>query len=512
MPTTSNFGWNTPADTDLVKDGALAIRTLGDNIDASLVDLKGGTTGQILSKASNSDLDYTWITNDVGDITEVVANSPLTGGGSSGSVSVGIQDGTTAQKGAVQLEDSTSSTSTTKAATPNSVKTAYDLADAAIPESIVNAKGDLISASADNTPAILTAGSNGETLLADSSQTTGLRWGNNLGFTAGKNKIINGDCLINQRNFSSGTATGQYIVDRFQDDGSGGTRTASVEQFTAGAAPVAGYEAKQYVRLVSASQASAGNYYALAQNIEDVRVLAGQTATVSFWAKAASGTPNIGVTLQQNFGSGGSATVTTSAAAVQTITTSWARYSFQVSVPSISGKTIGTSSLLRLYIFVSAGTTISGLGYPAVGLQNNTFDLWGVQVEAGSVATAFQTATGTLAGELALCQRYYWRNTTGSTNGVVASGIATATGFAQVVTQNPVQMRIEPTSVDYADLRITDFVGINSAVTALTIVSADSGALQVSLTATVGSGLTQFRPAFLTASSATGYLGLSAEL
>ena len=60
MPTTSNFGWTTPADTDLVKDGAAAIRTLGNGIDTSLVDLKGGTTGQILSKASNTDLDFTW--------------------------------------------------------------------------------------------------------------------------------------------------------------------------------------------------------------------------------------------------------------------------------------------------------------------------------------------------------------------------------------------------------------------------------------------------------------------
>ena len=73
MPTTTNYGWTTPADTDLVKDGAAAIRTLGNGIDSSLVDLKGGTTGQILSKASNTDLDYTWIANDQGDITEVQA-------------------------------------------------------------------------------------------------------------------------------------------------------------------------------------------------------------------------------------------------------------------------------------------------------------------------------------------------------------------------------------------------------------------------------------------------------
>jgi hypothetical protein len=66
MPTTSNFGWTTPADTDLVKDGAAAIRTLGNGIDTSLVDLKGGTTGQVLSKASNTDLDFSWVSDATG--------------------------------------------------------------------------------------------------------------------------------------------------------------------------------------------------------------------------------------------------------------------------------------------------------------------------------------------------------------------------------------------------------------------------------------------------------------
>ena len=71
MPTTSNFGWTTPADTDLVKDGAAAIRTLGNGIDTSFLDLKGGTTGQNLRKASNTDLDFTF----AGDATNTVIDA-----------------------------------------------------------------------------------------------------------------------------------------------------------------------------------------------------------------------------------------------------------------------------------------------------------------------------------------------------------------------------------------------------------------------------------------------------
>jgi hypothetical protein len=63
MATTTNFGWSTPDDTSLVKDGAAAIRTLGQSIDTSMMDLEGGTTGQVLSKASNTDMDFTWTSN-----------------------------------------------------------------------------------------------------------------------------------------------------------------------------------------------------------------------------------------------------------------------------------------------------------------------------------------------------------------------------------------------------------------------------------------------------------------
>jgi hypothetical protein len=174
--TTPNFGWPVPTSTDLVKDGATAIEALGDSIDASLLDLKGGTTGQVLSKNSNTDMDFVWVTDAAGDITGVTVTSPLTGGGTSGAVTIGILNGTTSNLGAVQLSDSTSSTSTTLAATANAVKTSYDLANAAIPNAIVDAKGDLIAATAADTPARLAVGTNGQVLTADSTAATGLAW------------------------------------------------------------------------------------------------------------------------------------------------------------------------------------------------------------------------------------------------------------------------------------------------------------------------------------------------
>lgn len=111
--TTPNFGWDIPQSTDLVKDGATAIAALGTDIDTALVDLKGGTTGQVLSKNSNTDLDFTWVAQD----------------------------------------DSN-----------------------AIQNAIVDAKGDLISATAADTPARLAVGTNGQVLTADSTTATGLKW------------------------------------------------------------------------------------------------------------------------------------------------------------------------------------------------------------------------------------------------------------------------------------------------------------------------------------------------
>jgi hypothetical protein len=232
----------------------------------------------------------------------------------------------------------------------------------------------------------------------------------NIGFgQAGKNKIINGDFNINQRGLTSTTTNLAYGFDRFFISYGGGTYTNSAQTFTAGTAPVAGYEGKNFARLVTASQSAAADFAAYVQRIESVRTFAAQTVTVSMWAKASTGTPKIGVSISQDFGIGGGASsLVVISAATQTITSSWVRYSFTIAVPSIAGKTIGTSGdNLTVTFWTSAGTTISGLGYPAVGIQNVTIDTWGWQIEYGSKATPFQTASGgSPQAELAMCQRY----------------------------------------------------------------------------------------------------------
>jgi hypothetical protein len=137
--------------------------------------------GQFAYTKDNNSLWYysgsAWVASGAtGDIEGVTVTSPLTGGGTSGTVTVGILSGTTSNLGAVQLSDSTSSTSTTLAATANAVKTTYDLANGAIAKSIVDAKGDLVAATAADTVSRLAVGANGTVLTADSAEATGLKW------------------------------------------------------------------------------------------------------------------------------------------------------------------------------------------------------------------------------------------------------------------------------------------------------------------------------------------------
>jgi hypothetical protein len=507
---TTPFGWQMPTATDLVTDLPADFEVFGQAVATSMADLLGGTTGQILAKNSATDMDFVWIANDQGDITGITATSPLTGGGTSGAITVGIQDATTSVKGSVQLSDSTSTTSSVLAATPTAVKSAFDLADAAIAKTTVTTAGDLIYRNA-TVPVRLGIGTAGQVLTVNSGATAP-EWatpsgGSNL-FYAGKNKIINGDFGIWQRG-TSFTSTG-YTADRFTYTQNGSTCTVSQQTFTPGTAPVAGYEGQYFARSAVTSVAGASNYVWFRQLIENVRVFANQTITISFWAKADGAKP-ISIEWEQNFGSGGSASVQTFVAK-PTLTTSWARYSYTIAVPSIAGKTLAASTWSHLAFWLDAGSTYN-TRTNSLGQQNITFDVWGVQVEAGSTATDFVTASGgSPQAELAMCQRYYYRNTSGAAYVNMGIGAATSTTASTMDMQFPVTMRTAPTSVDFSTLRLQDFAA-GYAVTTLTIGTNGTGFQMGEMTANVASGLTSGKVYWIGSNnSSTGYIAFSAEL
>jgi len=229
---------------------------------------------------------------------------------------------------------------------------------------------------------------------------------NSIDLSAGKNKIINGDFGVWQRGTTfSNPLSEAYTADRWQlqHDGTGATRTISQQTFTPGTAPVAGYEGQYFYRYAISAAGTSNTFQQFLQKIEDVRTFAGQTVTLSFWAKA-DASRVLTLLYRTDYGTGGSSANQFSVGSV-TLTTSWTRYTVTYSVPSVSGLTIGTSSYGQWNFRPPAATV-------------QTIDIWGVQVEAGSVATAFQTASGTIQGELLACQRYYQLGGNGSAGSV----------------------------------------------------------------------------------------------
>ena len=317
-------------------------------------------------------------------------------------------------------------------------------------------------------------------------------------FVAGKNKIINGDFSIWQRGTSfSNVADAIYIADRWVSEISGVSgNTFSRQSFTAGSAPALGYEAQYFIRC-AATTATSNAYLGTSQRIEDVRTFAGQTVTLSFWAKADSARA-MSYVVYQNFGSGGSSQIVTVASA-GTNSTSWTRYSVTISIASVAGKTIGSGSYLQIGVLYAAANLSSGTA---------TLDLWGLQIETGSTATPFQTATGTIQGELAACQRYYFRTQTGTGYpymGVTVAGSSTTT-YANII--HKVTMRSTPTSVDFSAIRwqaINNSGNISSA-------SISDATPENTLLVCGTTGATTAQMNYVIGQTTSGYIGISAEL
>jgi hypothetical protein len=330
-------------------------------------------------------------------------------------------------------------------------------------------------------------------------------------YAAGKNKIINGDFEVWQRGAGAFTTDGTYCADRY-NLGIGGSGTLSVtrQTFTPGTAPVSGYESEYFLQGVTATTSGASDYKIVSQYIEDVRTFAGQTATFSFWAKAASGTPKIAIEVFQSFGSGGSANVFTYAGQV-TLSTSWARYTLTIAIPSISGKTVGTSSFLGMRFWLSAGSDFNSRT-GSLGSQNATFQIWGVQLESGSTATAFQTATGTIQGELAACQRYYYKLTNGVANAALMSAFYYSASSINAYVPFPVTMRTSPTVDQVTGTNYYSFVRNGATDTFNSFTLDQANATGVAIYNNSEASGTAGQAGYIFANNAAAYLAFTSEL
>ncbi|CAB4149329.1 hypothetical protein UFOVP529_107 [uncultured Caudovirales phage] len=328
--------------------------------------------------------------------------------------------------------------------------------------------------------------------------------------TSTRNILINGAFDVWQRGTS--ITVGNFTADRWLQSWSAGQSTvASRQSFALGSAPVSGYEGQFFHRCSWSGTAS--GVYSLSNRIEDVRTFAGQAVTLSFWAKASSATSVMSMAIGQIFGSGGSPSseVYTVGSAIG-LTTSWQRFSQTFNVPSISGKTIGTN--LNSYISVApfySNATVTGID----------FDIWGVQLESGSVATPFARASRTIEQEVASCYRYYYRITPGGTNRHFGFGYLRTATTATVQVDFPVIMRTAPTAIETSGT-VTDYslmyiatAGETGTLNSVVPVIAETSQYNSRITVTVASlaaGATLGSAAFLRAANATAYLGFSAEM
>jgi len=448
-----------PTATDLVTDLPADFEVFGQAVATSMADLLGGTTGQILAKNSNTDMDFVWVANDQGDITAVTAGTGISGGGTSGAVTI-----------------------------TNSMATE------------ITAKGDLIVGTGSATFDNLAAGANGSTLVADSSTSTGLRYQGSM--AAGKNAIINGAFDIWQRGTSIAVNAAAYTTDRWMGyRGAAGMTISRQSTNDTTNLPFIQYCAR--VQRDSGNTSTQSLQFTSPVETSNVYRYAGQTVTMSFYARAgANYSPTssaLGVYLSTGTGTDGNPLAgytgqTNTISQTATLTTTWQRFSYTATLTS-------TTTQFAPYFLASVTGTAGAADY---------FEVTGVQVEIGSVATPFTRTGGTIQGELAACQRYYYRATSNSNNNqVYGTGFAASTTTILVPVFFPVQMRTTPTSLGYSNLRGSDETTDLTPSAVVANSRTNANILQLQLTVT---GATAFRPYFAIGSGTAGYIEISAEL
>jgi hypothetical protein len=362
-------------------------------------------------------------------------------------------------------------------------------------------KGDLFTFT--TVDARLAVGSNGETLVADSSTSTGLRYQATM--AAGKNIVINGGMDFWQRGTTTTfNGSGGYGIDRWYVN--------SFPASTISRQATGDTTNLPFVQYCARVQRNAGSTNTgelqISQSIETSNSIpfAGRTVTLSFYARRGanfSSTSNLlgsglvsGTGTDQNVKGTwtGSATVTET---TQTLTTTWQRF-------TQTGTVATNATELAVYFGFSGSASAAGAA--------DFFEVTGVQVEIGSVATNFSRAGATIQGELAACRYYYRRNVaTGNVYGTIL-GLSTvasgATAAGAYWTEGP--MRIIPNAVEFSNIALADGI----AVYAITNVTMNSGAtLNVPTLTVTSSGLTTYRSYSVTGNNnAAGFLAISAEL
>lgn len=316
-----------------------------------------------------------------------------------------------------------------------------------------------------------------------------------------RNKIINGRMEIAQRGATvSLTASGQYSLDRWIHtwDGAGATHAVFRKEFPAGTGPETIRNFLSYAQSVAGS---GGTFNALEQRIEGVDNFAGQTVTLSFYARNNAATPLPQIICRQFFGSSGSATVNTTVATNVATTASFTRYTFTFTVPSIVGKTVaGGNDYLSILILLPINSVL-------------TFDITGVQLEVGSVATPFEHRPYGM--ELALCQRYYYR-VQGGAGVVLGWGFNNFNNTSRVAVPFPVPMRTIPSALEQSGVA-SDYVIQHLGTAAVcanapTLFGSTSSNMVGSVSFAVSSGLVAGQGSFGISNGANAYLGFSAEL
>ena len=302
------------------------------------------------------------------------------------------------------------------------------------PKSIVDAKGDLIAASANDTPARLAVGANGETLVADSSTSTGLRYQ----APVNANPVLNSAFQVWQRgtSFAFNNSNG-YTADRWyaQVPNTAATISRQVTNDTTNL-PFIQYCA----RLARNSGSTSTGAITFQQSFETINSIpyVGKTVTFSFYARAganfSAASSNLVVYLitgtgtDQNHSNGytGQALpVSTNA----TLTTTWQRFTY-------------TATLAATATEIATAFTFSPTGTAGA---NDWYEITGLQLEVGSVATPFKTYAGTIQGETSACQRYYQLIASGTSKILGVGYYVSATGIDGPIINLPVEMRTTPT-------------------------------------------------------------------